>query len=355
MATDYFKKLINDLDDTDTSLASAGVSSAEFSGFIDTGSYMFNAALSGSIYGGIPNNKVLVMGGDPAVGKSFFALGIVKNFLDSNKKARVFYYDTESAITTAMMVERGIDIHRVAISEPATIEQFRSKCSKLLDIYTALDKIDRFPMLIVLDSLSALSSNKEIGDIGEGKDTRDMTKPGLIKGAFRVLRLKMAKVQVPIIVTNHVYAVIGAYVPTKEMAGGSGAKYAADAVVYLSKTKEKAEDKSVIGNVIHAQMEKSRLSREHTKVDTRILYDGGLDRYYGLLKWAEQGEVVKKEGNKYVFPDGTKAFEKQILAEPERFWTKDVLDAVDVYVKTQFTYSAGADTETENNDPSETE
>jgi len=340
MAVDFFKKFVNDLGDAETSVAADGTSSAESSGFIDSGSYIFNAALSGSIYGGFPNNKAIVLAGDPATGKTFFALGLVKNFLQMNPKARVFYFDTESAVTNEMMTARGIDTSRVAKSEPDTIERFRTVAIKVLDAYMEIPVEDRFPLLMVLDSLSAMPSSKEVGDITEGKDTKDMTKPGIIKGAFRVLRLKMARAQVPFIVTNHIYSVIGAYVPTKEMAGGSGAKYAADTLVFLSKSKDKDDEKTVRGNVIKVRMVKSRLSREETKVSTRILFDGGLDRFYGLLEPAEAAGIVKKVSNKYEFPDGTKAFEKKVLAEPEKFFTKELLDQLDVALKPQFTYTA---------------
>jgi RecA/RadA recombinase len=343
MAADFFKKFVKDLGDSDTNLASEGLAASEFTGYIDSGSFILNAAVSGSIYGGIPNNKAIVFAGDPATGKTFFALGVVKNFLATDKNARVFYYDTESSVTNEMMTSRGIDITRVAKSEPNSLEDFRNKCSKLLDMYAAIPAAERFPLLIVLDSLSQLPSKKEIGDVAEEKDTRDMTKPGIIKGTFRVLRLKMAKVAVPMVVTNHVYASIGAYVPTKEIAGGSGAQYAADTIVMLSKKKEKDADNEVIGNVIHINMKKSRLAKENTKVDTRILYSGGLDRYYGLLEHAEAAGIVKKEGNKYVFPDGRKAFEKQIMREPATFWTTDVLAALDTYIQKEFKYSGVAE------------
>jgi RecA/RadA recombinase len=348
MAADFFKKFVKDLGDADTSIAADGLASAEFTGYIDTGSYILNAAVSGTIYGGIPNNKACVLAGDPATGKTFFALGIVKAFLETHKNARVFYYDTESSVTNEMMTARGIDITRVAKSEPDSLESFRNKCSKLLDMYKELPVGDRFPLLIVLDSLSQLPSKKEIGDITEEKDTRDMTKPGVIKGTFRVLRLKMGKLAVPMVITNHVYASIGAYVPTKEIAGGSGAQYAADTIVMLSKKKEKDADNEVIGNVIHINMKKSRMSKENTKVDTRILYSGGLDRYYGLLEHAEAAGVVKKEGNKYVFPDGTKAFEKAIAKDPQKFWTKDVLDALDTYIQQEFKYQSAVAPEADN-------
>ena len=91
----------------------------------------------------------------------------------------------------------------------------------------------RPPMMMVLDSLGILSSEKELADTLAGNDTRDMTKAQLIRGTFRVLTLKLAKVKVPMIVTNHVYEVIGSYIPMKEMGGGSGLKYAASTIAYL--------------------------------------------------------------------------------------------------------------------------
>lgn len=350
MAVDFFKKFVDDLGDPDTALAAEGKSSSEFCGFIDTGSYTLNVAVSGSLFGGIPNNKGIVLAGDPSTGKTFFALGIIKHFLASNPRARVFYFDTESAVTNQMMTDRSIDPSRVAKAEPETLEKFRTTAHKVLDEFGKLEEEDRFPLLIVLDSLSMLPSSKEIADTVEGKEVKDMTKPGLIKGIFRVLRLKMAKLQVGYIVTNHVYAVIGAYVPTKEVAGGSGAKYAADTLLFLSKSKEKDDEKHVIGNVIKIHTVKARLAREETKVETRIMYDGGLDRHYGLLSFAVDAGIVKKLGSRYEWPDGTKAFEKAILKAPEKFYTTDILTKLDEYMKPLFTYTPGVSVDTEDTD-----
>ena len=233
-----------------------------------------------------------------------------------------------------MFVDRGIDPERIAKSEPTSIEDFRRVAMSVLSKYEEIEESERFPLLIVLDSLSALPSMKEITDSETGSDKRDFTKAGLIKGTFRVLRLKMARLQVPMIITNHVYAVIGAYVPTKELAGGSGTKYAADTIVALSKKKEKGAGKEHIGNVIHLNVMKSRISREGTKVDTRILYDGGLDRYYGLLELAEEAGLVKKVATRYQFPSGEKAFIKAVLSDPEKYFTEDFLQQLDEYVIT---------------------
>jgi RecA/RadA recombinase len=337
---DFWKKFVDDLKDEDTSIASEGKSPAEFQGFIDTGSYIVNAAVSGSLFGGIPNNKAILFAGDPVTGKTFFALGIVKNFLDTHKDARVFYFDTESAVTQKMMVDRGIDPSRIAVSAPSSIQGFRNTAVKLLDHYAELEPMKRFPALLVLDSLSMLPSRKEIQDIDENKETKDMTKPGEIKGAFRILRLKMAKVGIAMIVTNHVYAAIGAYGNQKVIGGGSGAIYASDTIVMLSKKQDKVDDER-IGNIIHVRMLKSRLSREETRVDTRILYNGGLDRYYGLLEYAEAAGLVKKVATRYEFPDGSKVFEKAINKNPEKYFTDEFLKKLDVYIQPQFQYTIG--------------
>jgi len=217
--TSFLKNLCEQLKDEDTSIVADGQGSAEFSGCIDTGSYILNAVLSGSIYGGVPNNKITAFAGESATGKTFFVLGIVKSFLDSHPEAGVMYYDTEAAVTRQMMEERGIDTKRVIVAEMDTIQRFRTHAIKTLEFYEKSGK-DRPPLMMVLDSLGLLSTTKEMEDTAEGKETRDMTKAQVIKAAFRVLTLKLAKVKVPLLVTNHVYAAVGSYVPTNEISGG---------------------------------------------------------------------------------------------------------------------------------------
>ena len=119
---------------------------------------------------------------------------------------------------------------------------------------------DRKPMMFVLDSLGMLSTTKEVEDVANDKQVRDMTKSQLIKGAFRVLTLKLGKANVPMLVTNHTYDVIGSYIPTKEMGGGSGLKYASSTIIYLSKKKEK-DGTEVVGNIIKCKAAKSRLTK----------------------------------------------------------------------------------------------
>ena len=333
----FFTDLVEQLKDEDTKILADGGASAEFSGHIDTGSYALNALLSGSIYGGVPNNKVTAFAGESATGKTFFVLGIVKQFLDANSEGGVIYFDTEAAVTKSMMEQRGIDTRRVVISEPDTIQKFRHTSLQIIERYSAQSEIKRKPMMMVLDSLGQLSSTKEIEDTAEGKETKDMTKAAILKATFRVLNLKLAKIGVPLLVTNHVYDVVGSMFPTKEMSGGSGLKYTASTIAFLSKKKDK-DGTEVIGNIVRAKLVKSRLTKENSQVEVKITYSTGLDRYYGLLDIAEKYDIIKKVSTRYELPDGTKIFGKAINEEPEKYFTKEILDAIDEACKREFLY-----------------
>ena len=305
--------------------------------FIDTGSYIFNALLSGSINGGLPSNKITALAGESATGKTFFLMGIVKSFLDSNPNAGVIYFESESAITRQMVIDRGIDPKRMVLSQVTTVQEFRTQSLRVLDKYLATPEADRQPMFICLDSLGMLSTTKEVEDTAEGKETRDMTRAQVLKAAFRVLTLKLGRAKVPMVVTNHTYDVVGSMFPTKEMGGGSGLKYAASSIVYLSKTKEK-DGTEVVGNIIHCKNHKSRLTVENKMVDVRLTYDKGLDRYYGLLELAEKYEIFKKVSTRFELPDGSKQFGKTILNDPTTYFTEDIMQQLETAAKTEFSY-----------------
>jgi RecA/RadA recombinase len=327
---------------SDTHLLSDGGNSSEFTGAIDTGSYILNAALTGSLYGGVPNNKIIGFAGDPATGKTFFVLGVVKHFLDSDPKAGVIYFDTEAAVTKKMMEDRGIDVKRVIISEPVSIEEFRTNAMRMLSSYVALEEKKRPPLMFCLDSLGMLSSNKELEDVESGKGTRDMTKAQLLRGAFRVLALKLAKAKVPLLVTNHTYDAVGAYVPTKIMTGGGGLKYGASTILFLSKSKERdATTKEQLGNIITVKMEKSRFTKEGSKVEVRLSFDGGLDKYYGLIDLAVKHDIWQKGAKNYVLPDGSKPSERIIYNNPEKYFTPEVMALLEEAASKEFKYGQG--------------
>ena len=305
--------------------------------FIDTGSYIFNGLVSGSITGGVSSNRITAIAGETSTGKTYFALAVVKNFLDTNPDGYCLYFDTESAINKDLLESRGIDTKRIAIVEVVTIEDFRGKALKAVDMYLKTPTEDRKPCMFVLDSLGMLSTEKEIRDALDDKQVRDMTKSQLVKGAFRMLTLKLGQANIPLIVTNHTYDVIGSYVPTKEMGGGSGLKYAASTIIYLSKKKEK-DQKEVIGNIIKAKTHKSRLSKENKEVNIRLYYDErGLDRYYGLLELGELGDLWKNVAGRYQINE-KKIYAKEILKNPTEYFTDDIMEKLDSIAKEYFSY-----------------
>ena len=320
---DFLKDIIKETGNEYASLVADGVEAGDTDTFIDTGSYIFNALLSGSIYGGLPSNKITAIAGESATGKTFFLMGIVKNFLDANPESGVVYFESESAITKQMVIDRGIDPNRMIIVPVTTVQEFRTQALKVLDRYMQQDVDVRRPMFMCLDSLGMLSTTKEVEDTADGKETRDMTRAQVLKAAFRVLTLKLGRAKVPMVVTNHTYDVVGSMFPTKEMGGGSGLKYAASSIVYLSKRKEK-EGTEVVGNIIHCKNFKSRLTIENKMVDVRLTYNKGLDRYYGLLELAEKYKVFKKVATRYELPDGSKQYGKTILNDPKKYFTKAV-------------------------------
>ena len=331
---DFLKEIVKEIGDDYTQLA-ADIEETEQ--FIDTGSYIFNGLVSGSIYGGVSSNKITAIAGESSTGKTFFSLAVVKNFLDSNPDGYCLYFDTEAAVNKPLLESRGIDLERLVVVNVVTIEEFRGKALKAVDIYLKTPIESRKPCMFVLDSLGMLSTEKEITDALNDKQVRDMTKSQLVKGAFRMLTLKLGQANIPLIVTNHTYDVIGSYVPTKEMGGGSGLKYAASTIIYLSKKKEK-DGKEVIGNIIKAKTHKSRLSKENKTVEIRLYYDErGLDRYYGLLELGELGGMWKNVAGRYEI-NGKKIYGKEILKNPTEYFTDDIMEQLDAIARQHFSY-----------------
>ena len=334
---DFLKDVIKETGNEYAGIVSDGVEAGDVENFIDTGSHIFNGLISGSLYGGLPQNKITALAGESATGKTFFLMGMVKNFLDQNPNSGVVYFESESAITKQMVVDRGIDANRMVIMPVTTVQEFRHQALKVLDRYMQQDVDIRRPLFICLDSLGMLSTTKEVEDTEAGKETRDMSRAQILKAAFRVLTLKLGKAKVPMVVTNHTYDVIGSMFPTKEMGGGSGLKYAASSIVYLGKKKEK-DGTEVVGNIVHCKNHKSRLTIENKMVDVRLSYEKGLDKYYGLLDIAEKYNIFKKVSTRYELPDGSKQYGKSIMSDPEKFFTEDIMKQIEEAVGKEFKY-----------------
>ena len=337
--SDYFDELIGITGNQYASKVSDGMLGS-VNEYIDTGSYILNALISGSIHKGLPSNKITAFAGESATGKTFFLLGLVRQFLADNSSGGVLYFESESALTPEMIEERDIDTKRFVQLPVSTIQEFAQQASRVVDAH--IEKGEGSPLLLCLDSLGMLSTAKEVGDITEGADKVDMTKARIVKGAFRVLTLKLAKAGIPLLVTNHTYKQVGAMFPQDIMGGGSGLQYAASNIVFLSKKKEKVGT-DVIGNIIHCKNFKSRLAKENKRVDVLLSYDEGLNRYYGLLELAEKYQILKKVSTRYELPDGSKLYAKQILKDPEKYFTEDIMSRLDEAAKKEFSYGGGVE------------
>lgn len=319
--------------------------------FIDTGSYIFNAALSGSLYGGFPSNRISVLAGDPATGKSFFAMSAVKAFLDKHSNGMVVYFDTEFALDKEFFNSRGIDAERVKIIQPAFLEDFKDKSNALIEGYLKMNEDTRPRMMIVLDSHSNLPSSKETTVIKEGeKQTRDMHKQQVSNSIFRILTQKLGKANVPMITTAHVYTNTSGYGPAKIISGGIGMQFSASGISMLSKAAEieeikvggkgekETKFKDVTGTIITATIQKSRFSREKKVVKTRLNFSNGLERYYGLLDLAIKHGIVKRLSTQIEWPDGRKLFEKTIYREPEKYFTPDIMEKLEIAANKEFKF-----------------
>ena len=132
--SDFLKDIIKETGNEYASLVSDGAS-GDVTDFIDTGSYIFNALLGGGIHKGLPSNKITAIAGESATGKTYFALGMVKQFLEDNPNSAVIYFESESAISKDMIESRGIDSNRMVIVPVVTVQEFRNQAIQILDKY----------------------------------------------------------------------------------------------------------------------------------------------------------------------------------------------------------------------------
>jgi len=336
--------LIKSVDNKYASVVSDGIVGDE-SGTIDSGSYLLNAQLSGSIYGGFSSNKVTAIAGESGVGKTFFAIEEIISFQKKHETGISLYFESESAVTKKMMEERGIDVKRVIMLPVETVQQFRNQLMNILNNYEADSNPEKPKLLVVLDSLGNLSTTKEITDITDGKETRDMTRAQLVRGTFRALTLKMGLLNVPMCLTNHTYETMGLFAQ-KKMGGGGGVVYAASSIIFLSKAQDK-EGTDVVGAILTSTLQKGRLTKEKTKIKIRLNFQTGLDRYYGLVEFGEKAGCWKKLATQYQMPDGTKRYEKFMYKNPEMFFTEENLKKIDEFCNGYFMYGSSVEVDDE--------
>jgi len=213
---------------------------SEVDEWIPTGNYLLNAQLSGSLFGGIPNTRSLGLMGDPGTGKSFVCLNVAR---EAQKKGYdVVYCDTEGAIDKSSAIKFGIDPNKVRYQPIKTVSEFQTFVSNLISLVKKAKEAGASPkILLIVDSLGMLSTDKELNDAMKGHNAADMgAKAKELRKLFRVITLDLTAARIPLICTNHVYAG-GGFFPTKESSGGDGPIFAMSVISFLSKAQLKKE------------------------------------------------------------------------------------------------------------------
>jgi len=279
---------------------------AKIDEWIPSGSFILNAAISGSLFGGIPNRRSFVLAGEEGTGKTFIAMSICRNAI--KRGYSILYFDSEGAIDIDFVKKLGVDTSKVRLQPVYTIEEFSTIVAKITKQFDDAKAAGIVPpkIMIVLDSLGNLSSTKETTDTVEGSDKRDMTKQQNIRKLFRVNGLQLAKHGIPFIINNHVYASMSMFTP-KEISGGGGVKYNASIIFVLGKGKlEDAEGEKIakkknvdavkLGITIYITPYKNRYAKP-IKVQFHIPFYKPINPYIGLEKfvsWETCGVVRGK-------------------------------------------------------------
>ena len=280
---------------------------SEVDDWIPTGNYLLNAQLSGSLFGGIPNTRSLGLMGDPGTGKSFVCLNVVR---EAQKKGYdVMYCDTEGAIDKSTAINFGIDTDKIRYQPIKTVTEFQTFVSNLLAIVKKAKENGASPkILLILDSLGMLSTDKELNDAMIGKNAADMgAKAKELRKLFRVITLDLTAAKIPLICTNHVYTG-GGFMPTKESSGGDGPIFAMSVISFLSKAQLKENGSTTkTGIIVTSNLKKSRFTIPEP-VKFHISFANGMNPYVGLqdfVTWEACGiergkleEVKNKDGVK---------------------------------------------------------
>ena len=306
--------------------------------YIPTGNYVLNAQLSGSLFGGIPNTRSVALSGESGAGKSFLCLNIAR---EAQKMGYyIIYCDSESAIDEIIARKFGLDPEKIRYQPVNTIKTLKNFCANLYDqLKEKKDKGYETPkIMMIVDSIGNLATEKERNDALAGSDKKDMTRAGDIRSLFRIITTDLAELKIPLVFTNHSYTSVGAYVPTQIMSGGGGAIYAASMILMLSKANLKENNKDAekagmtkTGVLVTSKPSKNRFAKP-IPVKFHISFYNGMNPYVGLEKYVswdtvgigpgkleeiiEEMTILDKEGNP-VIKRGKPVVEKTSTGEFE--------------------------------------
>ena len=317
--------------------------------YYDTGNLLMNAQISGSMRKGMASNLTLLLAGEFSVGKTFLMLGMVKKFLDAEPENVAIIFESEGAIKSNTIKDRGIDPERVSIYPISTIEELKNQMFSIIKDFETIPDKERPGVMFCLDSLGQLSSMKEMEDADKGHNASDMGgKAKGIKSAFRVLRLSCVKNNMPFIVTSHIYTGGGSFIPQAVISGGTGPTYAGDTSLMLTRgIVKEGEDQYDKGGIrVGCKAQKSRDTRKDTMTHFVIDFMRGLTKYSGLFEFCVEKDLIKKVGNRYCiegFNEDAPVFKTKIMAKPEEFFTEAALDILDVKMGNYFNFGGSVE------------
>lgn len=341
------------------------IESDDETGFISTGVYIINALLSKSIKsGGVADDRITIFAGPPNTGKSYLIYNIARNAQKDGKF--VLFIDTEHSVNKPILEGFGIktDADKLKLISSNNIEDLKVFLTKFLEglKQAKIDGAEIPEVVIFLDSIGQLASEKEKQDALDGKNKQDMTRAKSIKQLFRIINSDLGYLGIPMICSNHTYEDTTSFFPTQIMSGGKGAEYSASTIVFLSTAKLKTGredelDLNSSGVIVTAQAKKNRMAKPK-KVKFEIDHEYGTNPYKGLeffctpenfdkVGIAKGKKEEDKDGNVTINPGGTRwyvkhldksIFEKQLFT-PDVF-TPEVLDALEPIIYKYFDYSS---------------
>lgn len=325
-------------------------------GWIDTGSYVLNAIISGSINGGIPKGRVTMLGGESMTGKTLFVLKILAN---AQKEGLIpVIFDTENAVDPEGAERIGLDISKVKYVPCVTIEQTRNALFKFLTSVKEKGLEGKF--IIAIDSLGNLQSELEHSRMGKDSTSSDMgTKARAMKSLMQTCTNLGATTQTTILCTNHVYDDPTAMFPSieKHMPGGKSIVYLPSVTVQLARKPMKSDggktmdaetavgQKNYAGILIRALTRKNRFIKQYLQGEMFLSFHTGLDRYYGLLDLAVGVGAVIQTGSTYQLPDGKKIGYYKNFRKDVDLWENTILPVLEERIKTEWAYSGGEEGE----------
>jgi RecA/RadA recombinase len=307
---------------------------------IQTDVPIINVALSGNLDGGLTPGLTMFAGPSKHF-KTAFALLMAKSYMKKYEDAVVLFYDSEFGTPQSYFDAFGIDTDRVLHTPITDVEQLKH------DIMNQLQNIEKDDkVIIVLDSIGNLASKKEVEDSIEGKSVADMSRAKQMKSLFRMVTPHLTIKDIPMIVVNHTYKEIGMF-PKDIVGGGTGSYYSADTIWILGRQQDK-DGTEIVGYNFIINVEKSRYVREKSKIPVTVSFDGGINKWSGLLDIALEGNFVTKPSNGWyakVDQETGEVLDKKRFADTqtEEFW-KDILanESFKEYVRKKYeiTYSS---------------